>query len=342
MPGVNQASVTSNALPQSTVTFYDRNFIQNLKLNTLFLRCSERKPLPMNSGNKLELFMYQSLPSNTAQISEGTVGSGITPSVLTNTTTIGQYGDYLSLSDYALQTAIDDALGNLREEIAYRAALSLNTVHRNVVDTGATIDASVSALSKAFNSTIAKTDFVAAVQSMQGRGIKPFDEAENRFAMLIHPFAVGDALNDTSVGGITDLGKFKAVRGAKDRDTLYELPGPDTCPALDVSGIRAYPCQMVTQTANYLGHAGVTAYRAYIFGKNATFAVSLGAKEGAKVGDGEWRNITTNLVKNPATSAFDPVGVIGGWASYNLKYAASLGPDTTLRYRYVDAPSNIS
>lgn len=89
MSGYNPASTTSNALPQSTVTFYDRKFVENLKIWTLFLRCSERRPLPMNSGNKLELFMYQPLPANITQISEGTVGSGITPTVLTNTTTIG-------------------------------------------------------------------------------------------------------------------------------------------------------------------------------------------------------------------------------------------------------------
>lgn len=340
MSGYNPASTASNALPQSTVIFYDKNFVQNLKLWTLFLRCSERRPLPMNSGNKLELFMYQPLAANTTQIAEGTVGSGITPTVLTNTTTIGQYGDYISLSDYALQTAIDDALGNLREEIAYRAALSLNTVHRNVVDTGATIDSSVSALSKAFNSTLAKTDLVAALQSLQGRGVKPFDQAANRFCVLIHPFQVGDALNDTSTGGITDIAKFAAVRG-ESPDRLYELPGEDA-PVMDVSGARVYQCQMVTQTPNYLGHSGVTAFRSYYFGQNATFGISLGAKEGAKIGEGEWRNISTELVKNPATSAADPVGVIGGWTSYNLKYAASLGPDTTLRYRYIDAPSNIS
>lgn len=341
MSGYNPASTTSNALPQSTVTFYDRKFVENLKLYTLFLRCSERRPLPMNSGNKLELFMYQPLAANTTQVSEGTVASGITPTVLTNTSTIGQYADYISLSNYALNTALDDALGNLREEIAYRAALSLNSVHRNVVDTGATVDSSVSALSKAFNSTLAKTDFVAAIQSLQGRGVKPFDMAANRFAALIHSFAIGDALNDTSTGGITDIAKFGAVRGTKDHDALYELPGEET-PVLDVSGLRAYQCQMVTQTPNYLGHPGVTAFRSYYFGQNASFGISLGAKEGAKIGEGEWRNISTELVKSPATSAADPAGVIGGWTSYNLFYAASLGPDTTIRFRYIDAPSNIS
>ena len=215
------------------------------------------------------------------------------------------------MSDSALQTAIDDALGNLREEIAYRAALSLNTVHRNVVDTGATIDSSVSALSTAFNVTMSKTTFVAMVQSLQGRGVKPFDQAANRFGMLIHPFVAGDALNDTSVGGITDIAKFAAVRGSQDRDMLYDLPGEEA-PVLDISGIRAYQCQMVTQTLNYTGHTGVTAYRTYVFGQNATFGINLGAKEGAKIGEGEWRNISTELVKSPATSAADPVGVIGG------------------------------
>ncbi|MCU1305172.1 MAG: N4-gp56 family major capsid protein [Candidatus Sulfotelmatobacter sp.] len=341
MSGYNPASTTANALPQATVTFYDRNFVQNLKLWTLFLRMSERRPLPMNSGNKLELFMYAPFAANIAQISEGVVGSGFTPTVLTTTSTMGAYGDYVSLSDYALQTAIDDALGNLREEIAYRAALSLNTVHRNVVDTGASIDSSVSALSLAYNVTMTKTTFVAMVQSMQGRGIKPFDQAANRFAMLVHPFVVGDALNDTAVGGITDIAKYGAVRGTSDRDALYDLPGEEA-PILDIAGIRAYQCQMVTQTPNYTGHAGVTAYRTYVFGQNATFGIALGAKEGAKIGEGEWRNISTELVKNPATSAADPVGVIGGWTSYNLKYAASLGPDTTIRFRYSDAPSNIS
>lgn len=88
MSGYNPASVNTSGLPQSTITFYDKRFIENLKLNTYFLRCAERRPLPMNSGNKLELFMYQPFGSNITQVSEGTVGSGITPSVLTNTTTI--------------------------------------------------------------------------------------------------------------------------------------------------------------------------------------------------------------------------------------------------------------
>lgn len=90
MSGYNPALTNTSGLPQATITFYDKKFIQNLKLNTFFIRCAERKPLPLNSGNKLELFMYQPFGANTVQVSEGTVGTGITPTVLTNTSTIGQ------------------------------------------------------------------------------------------------------------------------------------------------------------------------------------------------------------------------------------------------------------
>lgn len=341
MSGYNPALTNTSGLPQATITFYDKKFVANLKLNTYFLRCAERRPLPMNSGNKLELFMYQPFGANITQVSEGTVGSGISPTVLTNTTTIGQYADYISLSDLSVQTALDDALANLRDEISYRAALSLNTVHRNVIDTMYLIDSSTNALNKAYNSPIVKTDFVNAVQSLQGRAVLPFDKASNKFAALIHPFGIGDSLNDAANNSITDIAKWGGAAN-KTHDMLYELPGPDTIPVLEVAGCRFYACQLVTQTSNYLNHSGVTAYRTYFFGENSNFGISLGGKEGAKIGEGEWRNIDVILVKDPASSAADPARVIGGWTSYNLKWAASLGPDTTSRLRTIDAPSNVS
>jgi len=41
-----------------------------------------------------EMFMYLPLAANTVQTSEGTVGSSLSVSVLTNTATIGEYADF--------------------------------------------------------------------------------------------------------------------------------------------------------------------------------------------------------------------------------------------------------
>lgn len=57
MAGYNPASNTTSNLPQSRVIYYDKRFIENLKAQTPFVRCAERRELPMNSGNQLELFI---------------------------------------------------------------------------------------------------------------------------------------------------------------------------------------------------------------------------------------------------------------------------------------------
>ena len=90
MAGFNPASNSTSNLPQSRVIYYDKRFIENLKAQTPFVRCAERRELPLNSGNQLELFMYNTFGANTAQVSEGTVPTGISASVGTTTATIGE------------------------------------------------------------------------------------------------------------------------------------------------------------------------------------------------------------------------------------------------------------
>ncbi len=57
MAGYNPASNSTSNLPQSRVIYYDKRFIENLKAQTPFVRCAERRELPLNSGNQLELFI---------------------------------------------------------------------------------------------------------------------------------------------------------------------------------------------------------------------------------------------------------------------------------------------
>ena len=70
--------------------------MENLKAQTPFVACSERLDLPMKSGNQYNLYMYVPLAANTSQTTEGTVGSGVTVSVLNTSATIGEYADVSS------------------------------------------------------------------------------------------------------------------------------------------------------------------------------------------------------------------------------------------------------
>src|ERR1700735_149422 len=59
--GVSPASNLTTNLPQSVVTTYDKIFVENLKANTPWVRCTSRRAIDENPGNRLVLYMYQNL-----------------------------------------------------------------------------------------------------------------------------------------------------------------------------------------------------------------------------------------------------------------------------------------
>jgi N4-gp56 family major capsid protein len=182
--------MTSN-LTQTQAQYYDRNFVENLKAETPHYRCVERRPLPENSGNTLNLFEYVPFGPDLSQAPEGTVQAGETIQVLTDKIVIGNYADYLNYSRFSLQLAIDPALENGGKELAYQCALTIAYLIKNTTDALNLIDASV-AQANAWNVPFSKTNITSAVASLRQRNVKPFTEGE--FCGIICPFAWGDTL----------------------------------------------------------------------------------------------------------------------------------------------------
>ena len=337
MAGFSPASNLTSNLTQTQVNYYDKNFIENLKAETPHYRCVERRPLPENSGNTLNLFEYVPFGPDLSQAAEGTVESGETISILTDKIVIGNYADYLNYSRFSMQLAIDPALENGSKELAYQCALTVANLIKNTTDALVNVDSSVYE-QNAYNVPFNKTNITTAVASLRQRNVKPI-EAGN-FCGLVCGFAWGDALNDASNNGITDILK-RSVEGT---DLLKELPGGkgEYVTVMDWSGVRFYETTVVTQTANYLGHSGVTAFRTYIYGENGVITISMGAKENTNLGDGDWRNLKVIVKRYDDASVSDPAMMIGGSAAYNFNFATGVVPDTTGRVRYIDAPTLIT
>ena len=335
-------------LPQSTVRYYDKKFRENLKAQTPFVACSERLELPMKSGNQYNLYMYVPLAANTAQTSEGTVGSSITVSVLNTAATIGEYADYANFSSLSLATAIDSTVENVAREMAYRLGESLSALVRATADGANTVDSSVltklAATSTTSFTTLSLTYIRNAVQSLAGRSVRPFDEASKNFAGVIHPFALGDVLADNSNNSPIDILKHTPMGYAR----LDELISTDLTEVIEIpsSGVMFFQSNLVTTSSNYNpgtgAVTGLTALRTYIFGRDGIFSINLGAPGDTGYGNGEWSNIKCNTVQNADVSVADPSGLIPGWTSYRVHFTTSLGPDTTIRIREVDAASAIS
>ena len=288
--------------------------------------------------------MYVPLAANVNQTTEGTVGSSLSVAVLNTTATIGEYADYANFSSLSLATAIDSTVENVAKEMSYRVGESLSALVRATCDGASSIDASVlvelAATSTSSFTALSLSQIRNSVQSMAGRAIRPFDEASKTFAGVIHPFALGDVIADNSNDSPIDILKHTPVGQARmDELVSVDLTEVITLPS---TGVDFFQTNLVTKTTNYSGVSGLTALRTYIFGKDGVFAINLGAQGDTSFGDGEWQNIKCNVVQNAEPSVADPEGLIPGWTSYKVHFTVSLGPDTTIRLRYIDAGSAIS
>lgn len=290
------------------------------------------------------MFMYVPLAANTSQVAEGTVGAGITVSVLTTTATIGEYADYANFSSLSLATAIDNTVENVAREMSYRLGESLSGLVRATADGANAIDSSVltslAASSLTSFTTLSLNQIRNSVQSLAGRSVRPFDEASKSFCGVIHPFSIGDVLADTTNNSPIDILKHTPVGLAR----MEDLVSVDLTEMIEFpsSGVHFFQTNQVTQTPNYKGVTGLTALRTYIFGRDGIFSIKLGYQGDTEFGDGEWQNIKCNIVQNAEPSVADPEGLIPGWTSYRVHFTTSLGPDTTIRIREIDAASAIS
>lgn len=299
--------------------------------------------MPLNSGNQLVLFEYNVFGANTTQATEGNPGQGITASLVSNTSTIGEYADYASFSSLSLATAIDDVLGNVAKEMSYRLGQSLSNLVRYSADGASAIDSSVlvslSATSSTSYTTLSIGTIRAQVQSLAGRSVKPFIEGKKRFAGIIHPFAWGDAINDTSNNSPVDILKHTSEGLMR----MEELPSADLTEVFELpgTGVDFFQTNLVTQTANYKT-TGSTALRTYIFGRDGVIAINLAGRGDTAYGDGNYRGIKCNVVQNAPLSVSDPEGLIPGWTSYKVHFTVTLPPDPVQRLRLIDALTGIS
>jgi hypothetical protein len=290
------------------------------------------------------MFMYVPMAANTVQTTEGTVGSSLTVSVLNTTATIGEYADYANFSSLSLATALDNTVENVAREMSYRLGESLSALVRATCDGANSIDSSVlvqlAATSTSSFTALSLSQIRNSVQSLAGRSVRPFDEASKSFAGVIHPFALGDVLADNSNDSPIDILKHTPAGYAR----LDELVSVDLTEVIELpsSGVQFFQTNLVTQSNNYKSVAGLVGLRTYIFGRDGVFSVNLGAKGDTGYGDGQWQNIECNIVQNAAPTVADPEGLIPGWTSYRVHFTTSLGPDTTIRQRQIDAASAIS
>jgi len=132
-------NTTTTTIPINIEGFYDRNLLRRSLAALLYSRFGQTRPLPKNAGSKITFRKYGSLAVNTTQLTEGTTPAGTVLSVTAITATMGQYGDFIVITDKLLDMGLDPILVEAGEILGEQAGLSIDTIHRAGLLAGTTV-----------------------------------------------------------------------------------------------------------------------------------------------------------------------------------------------------------
>jgi len=241
--------------------YYDRQFLDRLELELRFDQLCDKKKMPGRSGNNVTWTRYANFSANTSSLSPGVIPAAINMSASQISATPEQYGDFVTLSDAIELKAIDPIVESAQELLAYRAALSIDTLIRNALHGNVTTQYASGAVSEAaVTAVVSAADVRKAVKTLKTVGTKPFD---SDFRALVHTATAYDLMSESVAGAFIDVHKY-TTSAPMLKGEIGKL-----------WGVRFMESPNV-QTG--LNGSSATAYRNYIVGKGAIGLVDLAGK----------------------------------------------------------------
>jgi N4-gp56 family major capsid protein len=189
--------------------YYDRLMLSRLRKTLVMHQFGETRSLPANSGTTVQWFRRTDLAANTTPLTEGTIPTAIGLSATSISAQLAQYGDFTQTSDLISMTSIDDEIEAAVDILSYRAALTLDTLDRNVLDAGTNVQF---ANAKGALSAVGATDVLTglevrkAARALNAKDVQPLQG--NDFVSVVHPNNAYDLQSDTATGGWNEANTY--------------------------------------------------------------------------------------------------------------------------------------
>ena len=126
-------------LPPGVQAYYDRNLLTRAQPNDVHGRYGQKRPVPKNSGNQIKFRRYSQLAAATTALVEGVTPSGSALSVTDITSTLQQYGDYVTLTDLVSMTNQDPVVTEATDVLGDQAGTTIDIVRRDVLVAGSNV-----------------------------------------------------------------------------------------------------------------------------------------------------------------------------------------------------------
>lgn len=190
-------TVTTTDASVEATTFYNKNLLKRALANLVFYKYGTKKPIPRNSGNKINFRGFSPLAPSTTPLTEGVTPDGKKNEIYEIESTLQQYGDYVEYSDVLDLVGIDPYVTETTDVLGEQAGESIDTIIREKIITGTNVQY---AGGKTSTATITSADKISAdeikkaVRTLKKNKAKPCAGAY--YIGIIDPDVAFDLMSD--------------------------------------------------------------------------------------------------------------------------------------------------
>lgn len=195
-----QTTLLADLSPENK-TFYDMTLIDEAGPELVHDQFAQKRPIPANGGKKIEFRKFASLPKALTPLTEGVTPDGKNLKVESIEAEVAQYGDYITQSDVLELTSIDNTIVEATKLLGKQAGLTLDTITRNVLQSGTMVyycpkgDGTAVTSRTALDNTCKLTvDVIKQVAALLKKNNAP--KIDGSYVCIIHPFVAYDLMSD--------------------------------------------------------------------------------------------------------------------------------------------------
>lgn len=188
---------TYSSLTNEQKTYFERKLLSRLLPNLVFAKYGQKKSMPKNEGDKINFRRFNSLAAATTPLTEGVTPDGAALDITKVEAQVAQYGNFVRITDKLDMVGLDPVLSETAGLLGENAALVLDTVVRDEVCAGTSVQY---AGARASRDAITASDVVTAaeikkaVRTLRRNNAKPIDG--KYFVGIIDPDVAYDLMND--------------------------------------------------------------------------------------------------------------------------------------------------
>lgn len=217
-----QKTTSTGLRPSVLEEFIERTLLENMKPAMVHSMDAQKRTLPLNNGKRVKFRKFDPMPAITAPLAEGVTPDGQSLNMTSFTAMVKPYGGYVTMTDELNLYQIDNISKEAATLLADQAALTLDTVARDQLNSGLNVQyvgqTSRSAITA--SNILTYAEIKKAVRTLKRNNVKPC--GDGYYHAIVHPDVVHDLTSDTMW---VDVAKYqdKAAVQQNELGTIYKV-----------------------------------------------------------------------------------------------------------------------